>query len=139
MQTCWGTCRPDSLHTQLVRVTTNLLYVEDDSPAADRKGSSQQPEGGLENADSIPDSNSDGGLSFKTAATESEPAAAQPCSHTGLRLSLARLQAFGGVEEVARHFRAAASREARRNLLCILLDCIVARLCKVVITFLVFC
>ena len=130
-QNAWLLCRPDSLHAQLVRVATNVLYVEVDSPPADRKGSGQQLESGLDYADSILDSNSDGGLSFKTAATESEPAAPQTCIHDGLCLSLPRLQAFGGVQEVARHFRRAASREGRRNLLCILLDCITARLCKV--------
>lgn len=114
-----------------MRVATNLLYVGDTISSAGRRGSSQQQDNGQNTAESILDSRSDGELSFKTAATESDSAGPHMCSHGGLRLSLARLQAFGGGEEAARHLRAATSRESRRNLLCILLDCIVARLCKV--------
>lgn len=70
-------------------------------------------------------------LSFKTAPTTEAAGAADCSGQEGLRLDLERLQAFGGTEEVARHLRSAASSEARRNLLCILLDCIAAHSCRV--------
>ncbi|BDA44179.1 hypothetical protein COCOBI_05-3630 [Coccomyxa sp. Obi] len=120
---------PEDVHTQLVRIATNLLYTGEAATLGDQRGSSLQHESRLDSED-ILDSMSDGGQSFRTAATEAEAAAPLTCSHSGLALSFTRLQAFGGVEEVARHFRGAASREARRNLLCVILDCIVARLCK---------
>ena len=114
-----------------MRIATNLLYTGDGVTSGDQRGSGLQQDSGLDDED-ILDSMSDGGQSFRTAATDAEPAAPLTCTHSGLRLSFTCLQAFGGVEEVARHFRGAASREARRNLLCIILDCIIARLCKVI-------
>ncbi len=123
--------RPEDVHTQLVRIATHLLYTGEAVALGDQRGSSLQQESQVDNED-ILDSMSDGGQSFRTAATEAEPAAPLTCSHSGLALSFSRLQAFGGIEEVARHFRGASSREARRNLLCIILDCIIARLCKVI-------
>jgi hypothetical protein len=106
-----------------------MLYTRDDGMRAD-----EQPMGGvLDSMDSIPESLSEGGSSFLTAAaTQPEAAAAVTCDHAGLHLSLARLQQFGGLEEVASHFRIALTQEARRNLLSILLDCMYVRLSKVI-------
>ncbi len=43
----------------------------------------------------------------------------------GQVLNPEKLEAFGGAQEVARQLARACSSRARRNLLCILLDCIV--------------
>jgi hypothetical protein len=82
-------------------------------------------------------SDDDGASSFQTAATDAADGDAggggllQGSGAAGLRLSLEALQAFGGVDEVARQLRAAPTREARRNMLCILLDCVAATACQV--------
>ena len=48
-----------------------------------------------------------------------------------MQLNPDRLEAFGGAHEVARHLACACSSQARRNLLCILLDCCIEQLCSV--------
>ena len=71
-------------------------------------------------------------LYTEDASTEAEPEGAKSSGrHEELQLHMEKLEAFGGVDEVARQFRGAASSEARRNMLCVLLDCIAAHSSRV--------
>ena len=48
-----------------------------------------------------------------------------------MQLNSDKLEAFGGADEVARHLARAYSNQARRSLLCILLDCYIEQLSSV--------
>lgn len=65
-----------------------------------------------------------GFIELPAGDTESEPA---------LVLKEERLEDFGGIDEVIRHFKLAPSPEAMRNLLCIILDYVSARHIKVLL------
>lgn len=127
-----GLRRGAELHTLLVRLAANLLYTE---VASSVEGLGHPLYGHHNNAASIPDDNDPPGAapSSKTAPTaEADPGDAESSGrHEGLRLHMEKLQAFGGVDEVARLFRGAASSEARRDMLCVLLDCIAAHSAQV--------
>ena len=130
-------CRSDELFTHLARLAANLLYTSEPGCEAglahlprDWRSLRTSMAGSADDGDV----SEDGGSSFRTAVTDADMAGTGPLqssSDGGLRLSLQRLHAFGGVDEVARHLRAAPTSEARRNLMCILLDCIAATACQV--------
>ena len=122
--------RGAELHTHLARLAANLLYTMD----ASCRGAVVHPLHARHTSNaSIPGKAdvSEAASSFKTAPSEVDSGAAGSGQQEGLRLHMERLQAFGGVEEVARHFRSAASSEARCNMLCVLLDCSAAHSCRV--------
>lgn len=71
---CKLLCRPEELHMHLVRMATNLLYTDNRSAG----GNDGDPQSSfLDSSDSVPDSQSENGSSFQTAA------ATQVCNQDG--------------------------------------------------------
>ena len=53
------------------------------------------------------------------------------CAGQGIPLNLGKVQDFGGVHQLMAHFKTAASDESARNLLCVVLDCLVVQYMQV--------
>ncbi|CAL5218684.1 g392 [Coccomyxa viridis] len=125
----------DALHTTLVCLATSTLYDEGAQkidlsapPSAVRAstGSLREQDDSNGEAQIGGFDQDDDAASFRTAEGNSDEAAAlgdQAESVHG-ELNPEKLEAYGGAQEVARQLARACSSQARRNLLCILLDCV---------------